>query len=173
MKTFWSDFKKFVTRGNIIDLAIAVVIGGAFGKIVTSLVNDIIMPLVGLATGGINISDLKWVVVPAVETNGVITSAETAIRYGQFIQNIVDFLIISLFIFIALRVLMRAHKKLSEFSEKEIKKLIKKGVISSPEEVNNLPAPESTDDILKDIRNLLKEKSSHNSSAHNSEPPSL
>lgn len=156
MKKFWKDFKQFATRGNIMDLAIAVVIGGAFGKIVTSLVNDIIMPLVGLATGGINIADLKWIIKPAEITDGVVTSAESAILYGQFIQNIVDFLIIALFIFVALRILMRAQKTLSTLSEKEIKKLIKKGVIKSPEEAPAPPpAPETTEDILKDIRALL------------------
>ncbi len=157
MKNFWKEFKKFITRGNIIDLAIAVVIGGAFGKIVTSLGNDIIIPLVGMATGGINIADLKWVIRPAVTTDGVITVTENAIRYGQFIQNIVDFLIIALFIFIALRLFLKAQKKITEFSEKEIKRLIKKGIISSPEDVPApAPAPETTEDILKDIRNLLK-----------------
>lgn len=165
MKNFFKEFKKFVTRGNVVDLAIAVVVGGAFGKIVTSLVNDIIMPLVSLLTGGINIADLKWIIKPAVITDGVVTTAETAIRYGQFIQNIVDFLIIALFIFIALRLLIKAQKTITELSEKEIKKLIKKGVIASAEEAPApQPAPETTEDILKDIRQLLKNNANNETS---------
>ena len=96
MKGFWADFKKFITKGNIIDLAVAVVIGGAFNKIVTGLVNHIIMPLVGLAMGGLNVKDWKWVLKEAVlDETGAVVTAENAVLYGEFIQLILDFLIIA------------------------------------------------------------------------------
>lgn len=165
MKNFWKEFKKFITRGNVVDLAVAVVVGGAFGKITTSLVNDIILPLIGMATGGVNISSLKWVIRPAVVVDGVETVTETAIRYGQFIQSVVDFLVIALFIFIALRLIMRARNVIGDISEKEKRRLFKKNKTKgdkntpAPElATENAPAPkpETTDDILKDIRTLLQ-----------------
>lgn len=118
MKGFWKDFKAFITKGNIIDLAVAVVIGNAFNKIVTGLVNNIIMPLVSLIVGGLNVSDWKWVIKEAVYNEaGEIAEAETALLYGDFIQSIIDFIIVALCIFIALRVIMSAKNK---FHEKDI-----------------------------------------------------
>lgn len=102
----FKEFKKFAFKGNVIDLAVGVIIGGAFGKIVTSLVNDLIMPLIGILIGGINFEDLKYVITPASEE-----VAETAIRYGAFIQSIVDFLIISISIFLFVTLLSKAKKK--------------------------------------------------------------
>lgn len=122
MKGFWKDFKAFISKGNIIDLAIAVIIGGAFGKIVTSLVNDIIMPLISLATGGVSISDWKWIITPADAANGI---AESALNYGFFIQTILDFLIIAFFIFLAIRLMRKSKQKLEEVTT-EIKSGIKK-----------------------------------------------
>ncbi len=144
--TFWADFKNFIAKGNVIDLAVAVVIGGAFGKITTSLVNDIIMPLIGLIIGGLNVAELKYVITEAVvDEAGVILVAENAIRYGNFLQMIIDFLIISFSIFVVLRVFMNAKKKFEKPEE--------------PKEPEAPAAPvETTDDILKDIRELLKEK---------------
>lgn len=144
--TFWADFKNFIAKGNVIDLAVAVVIGGAFGKITTSLVNDIIMPLIGLVIGGLNVAELKYVITEAVvDEAGVILVAENAIRYGNFLQMIIDFLIISFSIFVVLRVFMNAKKKFEKPEE--------------PKEPEAPAAPvETTDDILKDIRELLKEK---------------
>jgi large conductance mechanosensitive channel len=95
----WKEFKAFVMRGNVMDLAVAVIIGGAFGKIVASLVNDIIMPLIGLLLGGVNFSNLS------------ITVGEAAINYGLFIQAIVDFLIIALVIFLLVKGLNSLKKK--------------------------------------------------------------
>ena len=81
MKKFFSDFKKFIARGNILDMAVGVVVGGAFGKIVTSLVNDIIMPLVSLAMGGASVADWKWVIKEATyNADGILLTAETALR---------------------------------------------------------------------------------------------
>lgn len=117
MKNFWKDFKAFISKGSILDLAIAVIIGGAFGKIVTSLVNDIIMPLISLATGGVSVSDWKWVITPANEAAGI---AESALHYGAFIQTILDFLIISFFIFLAIRIIQKSKSKIEEIA-KEIK----------------------------------------------------
>ena len=113
MGTFWSDFKKFISKGNVIDLSIGVVIGGAFGKITSSLVADIIMPLVGLAVGGLDVSQWKIGLKEAVlAADGVtVEAAEVAVRYGNFLQMILDFLIIAFSIFCVLRVVMHSKKK--------------------------------------------------------------
>ena len=140
--TFFQDFKKFIARGNVMDMAVAVVIGGAFGKIVTSLVNDIIMPLVGLATGGMNFADMKYV-LKEEEIDGVMTVVNS-INYGNFIQMVLDFLIVALCIFSVLRVVMKIQKKLEKPAEPEVP--------AAPAE-----PVETTDDILRDIRELLKE----------------
>lgn len=128
MKGFWKDFKAFLQRGNVVDLAVAVVVGGAFGKIVTSLVNDIIMPLISLAIGGASVSDWKWVIKEATydEANNLLT-AETALHYGAFIQTILDFLIIAFFIFLAIRIASKlasaSSKGLTELKDKATKTL--------------------------------------------------
>jgi len=111
VKGFWEDFKKFISKGNIIDLAVAVIIGAAFGKIVTSLTNDLLMPLISalfIAMGLKGFADWKWVIEPAQydAVSGALLKAETALRYGNFIQSIVDFFIIALFIFIVFRVFL-------------------------------------------------------------------
>ena len=113
MGTFWSDFKKFISKGNVIDLSVGVVIGGAFGKITSSRVADIIMPLVGLAVGGLDVSQWKIVLKEAVlAADGVtVEAAEVAVRYGNFLQMILDFLIIAFSIFCVLRVVMHSKKK--------------------------------------------------------------
>ena len=126
------EFKDFVMRGNVMDLAIAVVIGGAFGKIVGSLVNDLIMPLIGMILGGVNFANLKYVITPASE--GV---EEAAIRYGAFIQSIVDFLIIAFAIFLMIKLLNRMKKKEEEAS-------------AAP------PEPPRQEVLLEEIRDLLK-----------------
>lgn len=143
--TFFQDFKKFIARGNVMDMAVAVVIGGAFGKIVTSLVNDIIMPLVGMATGGINFADMKYVLKTEM-VDGVETVVNS-VNYGNFIQMIVDFIIVALCIFSVLRVVMKIQKKFEKPEEEEEEK---------KEEEKPAEPVETTDDILKDIRELLK-----------------
>ena len=130
----WKDFKAFAFKGNILDMAIGVIIGGAFGKIVTSLVTDIIMPAFGALTSGMDFKALKWVISAADEVTG---KAEAAILYGQFIQNIVDFLIIAISMFIVISIIGKFKKK---------------------EE----PAPEppkgpTQEELLTEIRDLLKE----------------
>jgi large conductance mechanosensitive channel len=106
-----TEFKAFIARGNVVDLAVAVVIGAAFGKIVTALVDGIIMPLVGVAMGGASVSDWKYVITPeTVDATGA-TVAEVAIAYGAFIQTVIDFLLIALVIFLFLRAYNRLRAK--------------------------------------------------------------
>ena len=116
MGTFFSDFKKFISKGNVIDLSVGVVIGGAFGKITSSLVADIIMPLVGLAVGGLDVSQWKIVLKEAVlAADGVtVEAAEVAVRYGNFLQMILDFLIIAFCVFCFVRVINKLRDKASE-----------------------------------------------------------
>ena len=102
MKKFIAEFKEFAMKGNVVDMAIGVVIGAAFGKITTSLVNDVIMPLISRITGGVDFSAWKWVLKAAeVDETGAETAAEIAVNYGSFIAVVLDFLIIALvFVFI-------------------------------------------------------------------------
>ena len=109
-----SEFKEFVSRGNVVDLAVGVVIGAAFGKIVTALVNGIVMPLVGVALGGVSVSDWKYVITPAsVDATGA-EVAEVAVQYGLLIQTAIDFLLIALVIFLFLKAYNRMQKKAEE-----------------------------------------------------------
>lgn len=118
--TFWQDFKKFISRGNVLDLSVGVVIGSAFGKITSSLVSDIIMPLVGLAVGGLDVTDWKVVLKEAVlDETGAVVTAENALHYGNFIQTILDFLIIAFCIFCVLRVITKIKNKANEDEIKE------------------------------------------------------
>lgn len=113
--TFWEDFKKFITKGNVIDMAVAVVIGGAFGKITTGLVNYIITPLTSIFLGEIDLTGVKTVLVPAVlDEAGEVATPEVAILWGQWIQTIIDFLIIAFVIFVVLRIIMNVKNKLGE-----------------------------------------------------------
>jgi len=121
------EFKKFALRGNVLDLAIGVIIGGAFGKIVTSLVNDVIMPILGLLLGGIDFSSLE------------LTIKDATIKYGAFIQSVVDFLIIAFSIFIFIRAINRFKKKQEEKP-------------SAP------PEPTKEELLLTEIRDIIKER---------------
>ena len=141
---FIKDFKAFAMKGNVIDMSVGVIIGGAFGKIVTSLVNDIIMPLVGNLIGGMDFKDLKWVFKSEiVDGEEKIISALT---YGNFIQNVVDFLIIALSIFVTIRVIT----KLTEKKKKE--------EAAAPAAPAPAPKPSNEEVLLTEIRDLLKEK---------------
>lgn len=104
--SFAKDFKAFIMRGNVVDLAVAVVIGGAFGKIVTSLVNDIIMPPIGLLIGGIDFSKLKLVLQDSADPKKVV-----AIQYGAFINTVITFIIIALAIFVVIKLIEKLHPK--------------------------------------------------------------
>ncbi len=115
MSKFLNDFKEFALKGNVIDMAVGVIVGGAFGKIVSSLVNDILMPVISLFTGGDGYKNLKYVITPgSPAADGVAAVEEVAVNYGLFIQNIVDFIIIAFSIFVALRVAMKLKKKEAE-----------------------------------------------------------
>ena len=140
---FFADFKAFAMRGNVIDMAVGVIIGGAFGKIVSSLVNDIIMPLIGIVVGGVNFTDLKWVITPASVDEAGNEIAESTLNYGTFIQSTIDFLIIAFSIFVMVRVITKiTTRKKAE------------------EEAAPAPAPEPSNEekLLAEIRDLLKEK---------------
>ena len=151
MKKFFEDFKAFALKGNIVDMAIGVVIGGVFGKIVTSLVNDIITPLIGLLTGNVSLAELKVVLAPAVlDAAGEVTTPELALTYGAFLQTIIDFLIIALSIFLVMRIAMNAHKKLEEMKKKEEE---------APVEEAEEEAPADTElSVLLEIKELLSNK---------------
>lgn len=121
MKKFFKEFKEFAMKGNVLDLAVAVVIGGAFGKIVTSLVNDIFMPVIGLITGGKNVSGMFAVLGKLPEGVTEVTSLEQAaelgvatLNYGQFIQTIIDFILVALCIFIFIKAFNKMKKKPEE-----------------------------------------------------------
>lgn len=106
-----SEFREFVARGNVIDLAVAVVIGAAFGKIIAALVDGIIMPFIATVTGGISVDDWKYVVTPAqIGADGKEVAAELAIRYGNFLQSLIDFLLVALVIFLVLKAYNRMRK---------------------------------------------------------------
>ena len=142
--SFIKDFKAFAMKGNVIDMAVGVIIGGAFGKIVTSLVNDIIMPLVGNLIGGMDFKDLKLVFKSEiVDGEEKIISALT---YGNFIQNVVDFLIIALSIFVTIRVITKLTEK---------KKKVEAAAPAAPAPA---PKPSNEEVLLTEIRDLLKEK---------------
>ncbi len=134
MKKFLEEFKAFAMRGNVLDMAVGVVIGGAFGKITTSLVNDIIMPLISMLTGGIDFSSWKWVLKAAQGD-----AAEVAVNFGNFIAVVLDFIIIALAIFCMLKAINKLHKKKAEAP-------------AAP------PEPSAEEKLLAEIRDLLKEK---------------
>ena len=105
------EFRDFVARGNVIDLAVAVLIGAAFGKIVTALVDGIVMPLISLMTGGVSVKDWKMVITPAqLDAMGKEVAAEVAIKYGMFLQSVIDFLLIALAIFMVLKAYNRMRE---------------------------------------------------------------
>lgn len=109
---FIAEFREFAVRGNVIDLAVGVVIGGAFGKIVTSLVNDLVMPLLGKLLGGINFSDLALVLTPAqVGADGKEVAAAVLLKYGAFLQSVIDFTLIALSVFVAIKLINKLQRK--------------------------------------------------------------
>lgn len=134
------EFKDFAMRGNVVDMAVGVIIGAAFGKIVSSLVDDIIMPLVGVATGGMNFTDYKWVIQKAVMDGTEVLKPEVTLNWGSWIQTIVDFIIIALCIFFMIKFINQLSRKKAE------------------EEAAPAPAPEPTKEevLLTEIRDILK-----------------
>lgn len=106
MKGIVKEFKTFISRGNVIDMAVGVIMGSAFTKIVTSLVNDVMMPALGLVIGDKSFEEFKYVITEATET-----TAESAIYYGKFIQNIVDFILVAIVVFMIVKLINKLHKK--------------------------------------------------------------
>lgn len=106
MKALMNEFKKFISRGNVVDMAVGVIMGSTFTKIVTSLVNDVMMPAIGMVIGGTSFENFKYVIEPATET-----TAESAIYYGKFIQSIVDFLLVAVVVFAIVKLINSLHKK--------------------------------------------------------------
>ncbi len=162
VKNFANDFKKFISQGNILDMAVGVVVGTAFKAIVSSLVADIIMPCIGFLLGDVNFTDLKWVLVKGVDEvveEGVVVTeavAEVAVKYGQFIQYIIDFLIIAFAMFIVVKVAMSVRNKL------EAKKKAEEAAAKAAEEAAKAAIPpeptveEKTLKALEDIRDFVK-----------------
>lgn len=131
----WNEFKKFALKGNVMDLAVGVVIGGAFGKIVSSLVSDVIMPLLGLLLGGINFTGLSF------------TYGKAVVKYGAFIQTIVDFFIIAFSIFLFIKLFNKLTFKKEEEKKEEV------------------PAPTKEEVLLTEIRDLLKQQNTSRDNA--------
>lgn len=118
--SFWSDFKKFITRGNVIDMAVGVVVGGAFSKIVTGLVNYVINPFVGIFMKTGSLDDIKTVITPEVlDDAGEVVTKEVAILWGTWLQTIIDFVIVALCIFLVVRIITGIRNKLEESKKEE------------------------------------------------------
>ena len=147
MKKFFHDFKEFAMKGNVLDMAVGVVIGAAFKDIVNALVNNIITPLIVLLTGQNSLEALKWVLKPEIlDEAGQVIDPGVAVEYGVFLQAIIDFILISFCIFVVLRIMMNAQKKIDELRHK------------NEEVVEEVPAEPVEDEIslLKEIRDSLK-----------------
>ena len=161
--SFFKDFKAFISRGNVVDMAVGVVVGGAFGKIVSSLVADLITPLISLLTKGVTLSEAYVCLNPNAVADTVfaysdfptVAAAQAAgyatLNYGAFIQTIVDFLLIALSIFCVIRVIAKSREKLESLKKKE--------EAAAPVEAPAEPAApvETAEDILRDIRTMLAE----------------
>jgi large conductance mechanosensitive channel len=132
--SFASEFKEFIARGNVVDLAVGVIIGGAFGKIVSSLVDQVVMPPIGLVTGGIDFSQMKVVLKAA---DPVAKKAEVAVQYGAFINTVIQFVIIALVVFLVVKLVNQLRRKEAEAP-------------SAP------PAPTRTESLLEDILGAIR-----------------
>ena len=139
---FLKEFKAFALKGNVMDMAVGVIIGGAFGKIVTSLVNDVIMPPIGLVVGGVDFTDLKLVIKKAVIEGGAEIAPAVTWNYGAFIQQVVDFTILAFCVFMMVKIMNKLMKK------EEAK----------PAPAPATPAPSMEEVLLTEIRDLLKEQ---------------
>ena len=137
-----SEFKEFAVKGNVIDLAVGVIIGGAFGKIVSSFVNDVVMPPIGILIGGVNFKDLNLVLKEATTNDLGEAVAAVTLNYGSFIQNIVDFTIIACVIFMAIKGINKVNKKKEE----------------APAPPPADPEPTPSEKLLEEIRDLLKKQ---------------
>lgn len=139
MKNIIQEFKKFAIRGNVVDMAVGVIIGGAFGKIVSSIVNDLIMPTIGVIIGGVNFTDLKLTLKKAVMEGDKVVSPAVTINYGNFLQTTLDFLIIAIAVFLLIKAINALNKKKEETT---------KAPVTPPADIQ----------LLTEIRDLLKER---------------
>jgi len=151
--TFFKDFKDFISKGNIIDMAVGVVIGGAFGKIVTGLVNYIINPFISLLTGGTSLEAVKTVLKEAVVEGGEVTTPEVAILWGMWIQTIIDFILVALCIFLVLRAIVKARAAAEKLKKKE-----EEEKPAEPEAPAEPSVEEKTLAVLGEIKDLLEKK---------------
>lgn len=135
MKKFFQEFKEFAMRGNVLDMAVGVILGGAFGKITASLVNDVFMPLIGMLIGGVDLGKLNIVLKPATDTAEAVT-----LGIGTFLTTIIDFVLVAFVIFLMIKTINRFRRKKEEEPE--------------PEE----PKGPTTEELLAEIRDLLKEQ---------------
>ncbi|HBK29934.1 MAG TPA: large conductance mechanosensitive channel protein MscL [Parabacteroides sp.] len=140
MGQFIDEFKKFAMRGNVVDMAVGVIIGGAFGKIVTSVVNDLVMPVLGILVGGVNFTELKLTLKNAVMDGDTVVSPAVTLNYGNFMQSTFDFLIIAFSIFLFIKLINKLSRKKEE------------------EKPATPPAPPADVQLLTEIRDLLKDK---------------
>ena len=148
---FINDFKKFISRGNVVDMAVGVVVGGAFGKIVTGFVNYIINPFIGIFLKGGNLDSIKTVITPEVLNEaGEVTTPEVAILWGTWLQTIIDFLIIALCIFIVVKAISTLREKAEKLRKKEEAEA---EAAPAPE-----PEPSAEEKLLTEIRDLLRDK---------------
>ena len=135
MKKFFLEFKEFAMRGNVLDMAVGVILGGAFGKITTSLVNDVFMPLIGMLIGGVDLGKLNIVLKPATDTAEAVT-----LGIGTFLTTIIDFVLVAFVIFLMIKAINRFRRKKEEEPEPE------------------KPKDPTTEELLAEIRDLLKEQ---------------
>jgi len=153
MKKFFAEFKSFILKGNVLNLAVAVIIGGAFGKIIASLVKDILMPVISLVLGGGGFENYKYVITAADEANGI---AENAIYYGLFIQNVIDFIIVAFVIFLIVKLFGKLNEvaNMKKIKEEEAAKLAAE---QQKKEQEALEAKKpKVEDLLLDIKKLLE-----------------
>lgn len=140
MKKFLHEFKEFAMRGNVLDMAVGVILGGAFGKITTSLVNDVFMPLIGMLIGGVDLGKLNIVLKDAVMNGEEVIVPAVTLGIGTFLTTVIDFILVAFVIFLMIKTINRFHKKKEEDPE--------------PEE----PKGPTTEELLTEIRDLLKEQ---------------
>ena len=140
MKKFMHEFKEFAMRGNVLDMAVGVILGGAFGKITTSLVNDVFMPLIGTLIGGVDLGKLSIVLKDAVMNGEEVVAPAVTLGIGTFLTTVIDFILVAFVIFLMIKTINRFHKKKEEDPK--------------PEE----PKGPTTEELLTEIRDLLKEQ---------------
>ncbi len=149
-KSIIAEFKEFISRGNVMDMAVGVIIGGAFTKIVNSVVSDIITPALGLLTGNVDFAELKVVLSEAVMDGETVVKEELAIRYGVFLDALINFFLIAVCVFLMVKVINTIRNKAEALKKKEEEE---KAVEEAP-----APAPDPQLELLTEIRDLLKNK---------------